>query len=86
MNQTAFTSKCNILSELWMDYRQDDQFKDFIEYNDMGLPLAYFLSQGIVEKTDISVNFINETFDILLAALNIEDSGFETLDEVLDKQ
>lgn len=85
MNQTTFTSKCNILSEVWMDYRQDEQFKDFIEYNDMGLPLAYFLSQGIVEKTDISVNFVNETFDILLAGLGIEDTGYETLEDLLDK-
>lgn len=68
-----------------MDYRQDEQFKDFIEYNDMGLPLAYFLSQGIVEKTDISVNFVNETFDILLAGLGIEDTGYETLEDLLDK-
>jgi hypothetical protein len=27
--------------------------------------------------------FINETWDLLIGALNIEDTGFETLDEVL---
>ena len=84
-NTTNFISKCNILSDLWMDYRADDQFADFVQYNDLGLPLAYAISEGIVEKTEASSTFINEAFDILLAALSLEDTGFETLVEMLDK-
>jgi hypothetical protein len=68
-----------------MDYRADDQFADFVQYNDLGLPLAYAISEGIVEKTEASSTFINEAFDILLAALSLEDTGFETLVEMLDK-
>jgi len=68
-----------------MDYRGDAQFADFVEYNDLGLPLAYAISEGIVEQTDIASTFINEAFDILLAALGLEDTGFETLAEMLDK-
>jgi hypothetical protein len=68
-----------------MDYRGDVEFQDFIEYNDLGLPLAYAISEGIVEKTDIASNFINEAFDILLAALGVEDTGFESLEDMLDK-
>ena len=41
-----------------MEYRDDVEFKDFIEYNDLGLPLAYAIAEGIVEKTDIASNFI----------------------------
>lgn len=82
---TTFTNRCRILSELWMDYRQDEEFKDFMEYNDLGLPLAYALSEGIVERTDLASTFINEAFDILLTAVDVEDTGFETLTEVLDK-
>ncbi len=70
---------------MWMDYRGDVEFQDFIEYNDLGLPLAYAISEGIVEKTDIASNFINEAFDILLAALGVEDAGFESLEDMLDK-
>lgn len=77
--------RCRILAELWMDYRGDVEFQDFIEYNDLGLPLAYAISEGIVEKTDIASNFINEAFDILLAALGVEDTGFESLEDMLDK-
>jgi hypothetical protein len=68
-----------------MDYRGDVEFQDFIEYNDLGLPLAYAISEGIVEKTEIASNFINEAFDILLAALGVEDTGFESLEDMLDK-
>jgi len=33
---TSFESICSILGELWMDYKSDKYFKDFIEYNDIG--------------------------------------------------
>ncbi len=67
-----------------MDYRDDEEFKDFIEYNDLGLPLAYALSEGMFEKTEIVSTFINEAFDILLGGLGLEDTGFESLDDMLD--
>jgi hypothetical protein len=83
MTTTTFENKCVILSDLWLNYRYDKEFADFIEYNDMGLPLAYTLSEGIVNGTDMSTKFIDETFDLLLSGLEIEDTGFESLDELL---
>jgi hypothetical protein len=82
--KTKFKNKCRILAEIWMDYRDDAEFSDFIEYNDLGLPLAYAISTGVVEKSDRAKNFINETFELLLAGLDIEDTGFEDLTEVLE--
>jgi hypothetical protein len=84
--KTKFKNKCRILSEIWMDYRDDAEFADFIEYNDLGLPLAYAISTGVVEKSDRAKNFINETFELLLAGLDIEDTGFEDLTEVLEAE
>jgi hypothetical protein len=80
---TSFEARCEILSDLWLNYKADDEFKDFIVYNDLGLPLAYAISEGIVETTPPAENFINETFELLLAGLGIEDEGFENLDEML---
>ena len=80
---TTFENKCIILADLWLNYRNDDNFDDFIQYNDMGLPLAYALSEGIVKGTELSDKFIDETFDLLLRAIGIEDTGFENLDDVL---
>ena len=80
---TTFDNKCAILADLWLNYRNDDNFEDFIEYNDMGLPLAYALSEGIVTGTELANKFIDETFDLLLSGIGIEDRGFESLDDVL---
>lgn len=67
-----------------MNYRDDEEFLDFIEYNDLGLPLAYALSNGIVDMSPMAESFINETWDLLLGALeNLTDTGFETLDDLL---
>lgn len=81
---TTFSNKCYILGELWLSYRDDEQFKDFIDYNDIGLPLAYMLDSKIVEPTEIAEQFINETFDLFLNALEIEDTGFDNLDDILE--
>jgi hypothetical protein len=83
MEQTAYENKLSILSELWLNYRDQEEFQDFIEYNDLGLPLAYAIHGRIVESTEMAEKFISETFDLLLAGLGMEDEGFETLDDVL---
>ena len=82
---TTFSNKAQILSEIWLDYREDEEFKDFVEYNDLGLPLAYAVANGIADANPILERFVAETFDLLLAGLGVmEDTGFEFLDEVFD--
>jgi len=68
---------------LWLNYKQDSEFGDFVEYNDMGLPLAFFISQEIIQTNDVVTNYVNETWDLFLESLNTEDTGFSTLDELL---
>jgi hypothetical protein len=80
---TTFENRCDILADLWLNYRDDEEFKDFTEYNDLGLPLAYMLSNKIVEPTNMSKKFVDETFELLLAGLGIEDDEWEYLDEML---
>ena len=79
---TTIENKTAILADLFLNYRGDEEFTDFIEYNDIGLPVAYAIDNGIVKGTALSEQFINETFELLIAALGVEDSGFETLDEM----
>jgi len=83
MEQTTYSNKCQILADLWTDYRDDDQFRDFIEYNDLGLPLAYSVANGIVENNQIVEGFVNETFRLLIVGLEIEDEGFQDLNDIL---
>ena len=80
---TNFLNKTSILAELWMNYRDDEGLQDFVEYNDLGLPLAYFLYNELVLPTKQSEIYIEETFSLLVAALEVEDIGFESLDEML---
>jgi hypothetical protein len=82
---TTIENKISILAELWVNYRRDEEFVDFIEYNDIGLPVAYALANQITIGTELSDAFINETFELLIAALGVEDIGFETLDEMFTK-
>lgn len=82
-NNTPYSNKYQILADLWLNYKDDEEFQDFVEYNDLGLPLAYAIANEIVKSTDLAEKFINETFDLLLAGLEIEDTGFESLDDLL---
>jgi hypothetical protein len=81
---TTFSGKTDILAELWMDYRTDEEFSEFIEHNDLGLPLAYAIAEGIVEVSDRAKVFVEQSFDALLKNLEIEDDGFGSLEELLD--
>jgi hypothetical protein len=83
MNSTSYTDKCAILAEVWLNYRSDEEFQDFIEYNDLGLPIAYAIDNDIVKSTEMAQRFVEETFDLLLASLKVDDTGFDTLDALL---
>jgi hypothetical protein len=80
---TLYSNKCAILADLWMNYRQDTEFADFVEYNDLGLPLAYAIAENVIVSTEMAQRFIEETFDVLLGGLNVEDEGFDSLDDLL---
>jgi hypothetical protein len=86
MAGNTFQNKITILAELWMNYRDDDELKDFIEYNDIGLPLAYLLMNEIVLPSEQSAIYINETYDLFVSSLTVEDKEWESLDEMLGDQ
>ena len=79
---TDFTSKCEILGQFYSNYRNEKDFQDFMEFNDLGLPLAYFVSENLCEVSDDGVRYINETFDLFIASLEITDTGFTNLEDV----
>ncbi len=81
--ETGFDTRCDILADLWMNYRSDEEFADFVEYSDLGLPMSYMVANGLGSASDIGVKFINETWELFLGALGLEDRGFESLDDVL---
>lgn len=80
---TDFSDKVDILGELYVNYGNDEDFKDFIEFNDLGLPLAYFSREGLCEVSDDGERYISETWDLFIKSLGLEDTGFNDLSEVL---
>lgn len=82
--ETTFENKCSILSELWLNYKGDPEFTTFIEYNDLGLPLAYAVNNQIIEANDKVTNFISETFALLIDGLDVEDNDYQSLDDLLE--
>lgn len=83
---TNFDNKVGILADLWINFRDTKDFNDFIEYNDIGLPLAYFVHTELVTPADQAIMYIEETFNLLCAALELDLEGdYETLNEMFDK-
>ena len=83
-NQTSFESKCFILSEVWHNYRYDKQFDDFIIHNDLGLPLAFAITEGIIDSTPTAQALVEDSFSLLLNLLGVEDTGFDSFDDILN--
>jgi hypothetical protein len=86
-NQTKLEDKCSILADLWLSLREDEAWAEFIEFSDIGLPLAYMIDNDIIPLstiTDTAEGFIHETFELLLRAVDIEkDTGFEMLEDII---
>ena len=80
---TDLATKCDVLTELWTVHYDNEWFADFIEINDLGLPLAYFISNGIVETTPLATEIIDTTFADLLELFDVEDTGFASLKEIV---
>jgi len=83
---TDFATQCVILGELYEGYKEEKDFRAFIEFNDLGLPLAYLISQGlVVEASDDGRRYIADTFEMFLQSIKLgQDDIIEgmTLDEV----
>ena len=84
---TDFATQCVILGELYENYKEEKNFKAFIEYNDLGLPLAYLTAQGlVVEVSDDGRRYIFDTFEMFLESIKLSENDIiegMTLDEVL---
>jgi hypothetical protein len=80
---TDFTKVCEILGTLYVNYKDDEELQDFIEFNDLGLPLAYLASENLCQVSDDGARYITETWALFLESLGLEDIGFEALNQML---
>jgi hypothetical protein len=86
-NITPLDKRCEILADLWIGFQSDPEFKDFIEYNDLALPLAYSIANNII-KIDYDIDrlnsFIDEAWDLLIEGLSLKDTGYDSLNDLLN--
>jgi hypothetical protein len=81
---TDFNDQIKILGQLYANHKDDKGFKDFVEYNDLGLPLAYMVAEGLAVPSEDGMRYISETFEMFVGSLGIDDTGFTSLDEMLN--
>jgi hypothetical protein len=83
-----FETVCGILGELHFTYGDSKEFKSFVEFNDLGLPLAFLTREGlIVELSSDGRRYVVDTFDMFIESLKVDpDDILEgmTLDELLE--
>jgi hypothetical protein len=81
---TDYNAKCEILADVWMEYRDEDAFKELFDFADLGFPLAYAVANGIIESNEAIADLVNGTFDLLLKLLKVEDTGFDNINQLFD--
>ena len=83
-----FETVCGILGELHTTYGDSKEFRSFTEFNDLGLPLAFLTSEGlIVELSDDGRRYVIDTFDMFIGSLKVDPNDIiegMTLDELLE--
>ena len=83
-----FETICKILGELHANYGDSKDFRTFVEFNDLGLPLAFLTSEGlIVELSDDGRRYVIDTFDMFIGSLKVDPEDIMegmTLDELLE--
>lgn len=80
-----FENKCEILADLWLNFRNDEELEDFVEYNDLGLPLAYLIHAELVVVLDDGIRYVEEAYSLLAKSLELDpDENFYTLQQMFD--
>jgi hypothetical protein len=81
---TPFSSKCEILSDLWVAHRTEEAFQELFSYADLAFPLAFAISMNMVKSTEAAEADIEEAWNLLMGQLEIDDTNvvFEYLEDV----
>jgi hypothetical protein len=78
-----FADKTGILGQLWIDFRDDENFSAFMDYNDIGVPMAYYLAEGLVTSlTPLGEQYVEESIDMMFKLLEITEAEVDGLEEI----
>ena len=78
-----FADKTGILGQLWIDFRDDENFSAFMDYNDIGVPMAYYLAEGLINGlTPLGEQYVEESIDMMFKLLEITEAEVDGLEEI----
>jgi len=83
-------TKCSVIEEFTREYVLHDEHRDydiegFLEYNDIGVPLAQSVSYNLAMPTTEGVLVLQETWILFCEMVGVNpDDEFEDLDDLLD--
>jgi hypothetical protein len=84
-----FDGICAILAELWNDYREEEEWAQFAEENDIGLFLAYMMQEGYVRGdglTSAAKAHISDTWDVLCYTIDANpDVAYDNIEDLFDQ-
>jgi len=82
----AFMRKSKILAQFLDEIEEDEDLQAFIKHNDVGLPLARFISAGLATPLPQAYTYVNETYAMFIDAMEvseIEASGANDFSELM---
>jgi BMFP domain-containing protein YqiC len=81
--ETSYKNMCSILAELHLNYRNVRTFEEFVVFADQGLRLAHEIQNNHQPSNNEAEQIIRKTFEDFLADMDLEDEGFESLEDIL---
>jgi hypothetical protein len=77
---SSFFTKCAILSDVYTNHAEDESLAEFVEYNDIGLPLAQRVNAAeeisdLDEDDQDNFDYIEETWEQLCETLDVDKDG-----------
>jgi hypothetical protein len=77
-----FADKAGVIGQLWIEFRNDEDFSKFMEYNDLGCPLAYMIAEGIAEPTPLGTDMVEETFKMFSMLVDVTEEQIDELENI----
>jgi hypothetical protein len=80
------SSKMDLLRDFYVDYKYDPDWQEFIAINDLGLPLSYLYSFGLVEPTKAGELEVIETWNSLCKELDLDPyAEYESIEDMINE-
>ena len=77
-------TKAEILVQFTQDSFNDENYDEFFDYNDLGIPLSIAIIQDMVILTDSGEALLEETWIELCNLFNADpNSEYETIDDLM---